>query len=491
MESKPDRPTWTKRVLPPLTALAASTALLYLGTGFQPISILTWIAPFPVLWLATRTRTAVAVPVAGLAWLLGSSNAWSYYLDSYDVPLPIAISILLGCATLFALTAWLFRALVVRGRILPAALAAPALWTGASFLIGKASPVGVIGQLMTTQTDLPAALQLASVTGGWGVEYLVLFVPAGIAALLAPDLARPMRIRAAAVTTAILVLTVGFGLARMSTGPGPARTVALVVHADSAWAPDVATTEGEQTLAAYAARIAALPADVDLAVLPEGALGSHDTTLAELTGPLSKVATEHDIDIVVGVILFENDGPDAGGAKYNTAIAIPADGRAPAIYRMHNANTNGSELTTGTELTHLPGAGTLALGVCRDVNFPDPAGAYAEGGARMWLLPARDEIGNSRQHAIAGTIRAMENGMSMAWSAKLGVLFLTDAYGRILGEALADRSGGFVTVVAELPEGPGATFYTRTGDWFPWACAALAAAAFALVFAPRRDRSGA
>lgn len=480
MASRREPPRW----LPPLIALAASSALLYLGTGFHPVSILTWIAPLPVLWLATRTRAGIAVPVAGLAWLLGSSNTWGYYLDSYDVPLPIALSILIGCALLFALSAWLFRALAVQGRLVLAALAAPAFWAGASFLIGKASPVGVIGQLMTTQTDLPAAMQLAPVTGGWGVEFLILFVPAGIAAALTPGIARSQRIRTAVITGAVLVLALGFGVARMSAEPGDGRTVALLVRDDSVWAPDVATPEGAEAVAAYAAQIAALPAEVDLVVLPEGAFGVHDTALADLAGPLGTLG----VDIVAGAILFEDGGPDAGGTKWNTSIAIHADGRQPTVYKMWNANTDGSRLSRGTELAFL---GTAALGVCRDVNFADPAASYAESGARTWLLPAQDQVVNGRQHAVAGLLRAMEHGMSMAWSAKLGTPMLTDAYGRVLGEAVTDKSHGFVSVVAEVPDGPGATFYTRTGDWFPWACAAGALAAFALVLWGRRGRSGA
>ncbi|GIG64166.1 nitrilase-related carbon-nitrogen hydrolase [Phytomonospora endophytica] len=479
-----------EKLWPPLIALAASTALFYVGTGFRPVSILTWVAPLPVLWLATRVGTPVAVPVAGLAWFLGSSNTWAYYLDSYDVPLPIALGILVGCALLFALSVWLFRALAVPGRVVLASLAAPALWTGASFLIGKVSPVGVIGQLMTTQTDLPATLQLASVTGGWGVEFLVLFVPAGIAAAVSHGIPRSRRIRAAVVTGAVLVLALGFGIARMSADPGESRNVALLVRDNAAWAPDVALPEGAEAVAAYAAQIAALPAEVDLVVLPEGAFSAFDDTLGELTGPLGTVAAEHGVDIVAGLILFEDGGPDRGGTKWNTAIAIPASG-TPSVYRMWNANTDGSKLSRGGELAFVPGGGTLALGVCRDVNFPDPAASYAEAGARMWLLPAQDQVVNGRQHAVAGVLRAMEHGMSLAWSSKLGTLMLTDAYGRILAEADADKTHDFVTVVAEVPAGPGATFYTRTGDWFPWGCAGLAAGAFALVLWGRRGRSGA
>jgi apolipoprotein N-acyltransferase len=113
---------------------------------------------------------------------------------------------------------------------------------------------------------------------------------------------------------------------------------------------------------------------------------------------------------------------------------------------------------------------------CGDVNFPNPTRDYAAAGARLMAIPASDEDVNGRQHAIAGMLRGVENGMSIAWAGQRGTLLVSDAYGRVLAEDRTDRTRPFVIVTADLPAGPGSTFYTRTGDWFPWLCAILAVA---------------
>ncbi|GLZ77908.1 apolipoprotein N-acyltransferase [Actinorhabdospora filicis] len=456
-----------RRIVPPLTALAVSAALFYLGTGFTPIGLLAWLAPLPVLLVAPRVRGLTATAIAFAAWFLGSANSWGYYLDSFDVPLPIAIPIVVGQAVLFAGGVALYRALLTAGRPLPAALAPPALWAGAIFLIGMASPVGVIGPLATSQADIPVVLRLASLTGGTGIEFLVLFIPCGLAAALT---VRKGRALTAIVTAAVLAAALGYGLARPLAGAGPGRTVALVARDHSPWAPDVTTPEGREILAAYTERIAALPDDVDLAVVPEGAFTVHAPDLPALTEPLRATG----VDVAIGVIYYEND------RKYNTTLAVPADGGPPAMYRMWHANPSGG-LTAGTDLVMLPGTGDVALGMCRDVNFPDPAGAYADAGAKSIVLPGRDGDSNGRQHAIAAVIRGVEHGMSVAWSADQGVVLLADAHGRILAEGPTDGTG-FTIVSAVLPDGPGATPYTRLGDWFGWTSAALA---LALLVAPR------
>ncbi|MDT5025490.1 MAG: apolipoprotein N-acyltransferase [Micromonosporaceae bacterium] len=103
---------------------------------------------------------------------------------------------------------------------------------------------------------------------------------------------------------------------------------------------------------------------------------------------------------------------------------------------------------------------------CGDVNFQNLTRSYAAAGATFMAIPASDEDVNGRQHAVAGMLRGIENGLSIAWSGQRGTLMLSDAYGRVLGEDRTDQSRPFVTAIAAVPPGSGATFYTRTGDWF-------------------------
>jgi apolipoprotein N-acyltransferase len=226
---------------------------------------------------------------------------------------------------------------------------------------------------------------------------------------------------------------------------------------------------------AYADQIATLPPEVDLVVLPEGGFSATDDTLSALTEPLAEVARENRVDIVVGLMLF------SGGAKYNTAYAISGtEGTAPVTYRKwHNGGEGG--VTTGRDLVTLPDDDRIALAVCMDVNFPDPARSYAASGARVLALPASDEMVNGWQHSRAALVVGIQNGLAVAWSGQRGTLMLADGYGRVLAEARTDEKAAFATVVATVPAGPGATPYTRLGDWFGWAVVALLLAALVVV----------
>lgn len=499
MASKPDRPDRAGRPERPerarlngcglglvLLAVAASAACFYFGYSLHPVPVLAWIAPVPVLLVATRTSAPVALGASFAAYLIGALSTAGYYLHSYDVPLPMGIMILVGGAAMFMGVVWLLRRLVHKGRPLLGVLTAPALWTSMMFLTGLFSPIGVIGLLMTTQGDVPVVLQFTSLLGQWALEYAVLMVPLAVGVLAAPGavVARGARIRTGVALGLVVTLILGFGAIRLSTvDDGDRRNVALVVADHAPWGTDMATPDGKALLDGYIAQIRALPGNVDLVVLPEGGFKADDASLPNLVGPLSTVAAERHADIVVGLMLF------TGGKKYNTAYVVPADGSLPAYYARWNVGGGGGS-TPGTELAYVPGDPATGLAICGDLNFADPVRDYAADGARLMAVPASDEDVNGRQHAFGGVLRGVQNGMALAWSGQRGTLTLADAYGRIVAEGSTDESKPFAVVTGEVPLGPGATAYTRLGDWFGWMTLGLVVLGLAGAFTPGRGRRG-
>lgn len=459
MDSKRDR------VLAGLGAALCSGLLSFFGTGFTPVPALTWLAPLPVLLLAPRVSVRSSAVAAFLAGVLGSANNWAHSLHSNDVPLPMALGISAGTAATLTAVVLLFRALVLRGLPLLATVAAPAVWTGALYLVSLANPTGVMGTPANSMGDVPVVLQIASVTGFWGIEFVLLLVPAGIAAMAGTPVSRW---RVGAALGVVLVGVLGFGIIRLAGETGPSQQVALIAPNQGHWAVDVATADGEQLVRAYADRIAALPQGVRLVVLPEGEFGVDDASLPSLVTPLTRAARDRGADVVVGYVRRSGD------AKLNTALAIPADGGAPTAYVRGQAR----------ELVYAAGAGVQ---ICGEVNLANPSRDYAAAGARAMAVPAADEKVNGWQHARVASLRGVENGFGVAWSGRSGALMVSDGMGRIVAEAHTGGSDTFTTVVAGLPAGPGATPYTRLGDWFAWLCLAIAVAA--VIVAVRRQRA--
>ncbi|MGW4525833.1 acyltransferase [Amycolatopsis sp. NPDC004378] len=448
-----------------VVATAVSAVLFFFGTGLDPVPELAWLAPLPVLLLAPRVPAAAALGCAFAAHLAGSSGSWSYFWHSQAVPRPAALAILGGSALLFALSAGLFRLLVRRGHGFLAAFAAPALWTVGLYVVSLLNPTGLMGTLMTTQADRPSVLRLAAITGGWGVEFLVLFVPAAVAAALAPGVRGVSRLTALVAVAAALL-----GLACWSVPAltGPATRVALVAPGEHRWAVDVATPDGQALVRSYVDQIGRLPDGVQAVVLPEATFAVDTASRPRLVEAFTDVARTRNLDVVTGVLDTTPEG------RFNAALAVSPSG-APVEYRKWH-NGDAKNIASGTELARVAGIGLM---VCMDVNFADPSGGYGAAGTGLVLIPASDEDVDGREHSRTALIRGVENGFSVAWSAARGTPMLADAHGRVLADT---HPGGspFSVVTADVPVGPGKTFYARFGDWFAWLCGLVALAGIAV-----------
>lgn len=463
-DTTPVHPARAGRAVVGVVAALGSAALFYFGTGFAPMAVLTWLAPLPVLFMAPRVPATATAVMAFFGYFLGTINEWGFFAHSHDEPVGVGLAVSAGCAVVFAVLALIFRGLLLRGRPVLAVLAAPAVWAGALSLVARYNPIGVMGTLATTQTELPMLLQTASITGFLGIEFLVLFVPCVLAALAAPTEVRPVaRVRTLVLAAVLAGLVLGGGALRIALArpAGPAEHVALITSTNTAWAPDPTTPAGAALLDGYAARISALPTGTQLVVLPEGAFSANGAGLSVLVDKLSPLATDRDLTIVVGVV--EGSG--------NLALSILPDGNTMNYLKWHD-----TVAAKGHQLVYPPLTGAkLGVEVCADADFTDPSRGYAKGGAQLLAIPASDEGADGLEHARTAQLRGVENGLGIAWADRDGELLVADGFGNVVAKAdSATAPGQFAVLTAAVPPNPGTTLYTRLGDWFGWLCLGLA-----------------
>jgi apolipoprotein N-acyltransferase len=465
-------------------AAAASAVLFYLGTGLRPVPWLTWLAPLPVLLLAPRVHWRTAFTVAAAAWLGGESAMWHYFISTLRIPAAAGVAVIVGSALLFGLAVLPARALMLRRHPLIATVVFPAAWVVVEFAMSRVGPFGAWWSLAYTQANVLPVLQITSVTGIWGVTFLVLGAPAAVAALLAPG-ARG-RLRVAVAATAVLAIALGYGGWRLRSSDGRQPERVALLASDRAIAPvPVDTAAGRKLLDAYAAGIQALSAQgVRIAVLPEKTFVAADASLPALTGPLSRLAQKRHLDIIVGVVLERNTG------LYNAAIDIPADGGRPVTYfKRHLIPGVEHKFTPGDSPAFVSGEGDRwAIAICFDLDFPGLVRDYRQQGATVLFAPAWDFGEDAWLHSRMAVTRGVENGMTIVRSARQGALTVSDPYGRVIAEGRTSGSS-MVTVTAQLPSRAVSTLYTRFGDWFAWVCVIMFAAGTA-ASCLRRSRAG-
>ena len=460
--------------------LAAAAALFFLGTGLRPMWACTWLAAIPVLWIAPRLTAWRALVVAAAAYALGGLNVWSY--SRTVLPTWLVASLLLSTGLLFGVGVLCFRGAVQRGKLWQAALVFPAFWVTLEFAVAMLSVHGTFGNLSYSQMDFLPILQIASVTGIWGISFSILFFAASAAVLFGPD-TRSRKIPLAAGAAAFLVAVIGFGFWRLAATPknSPAIKVALI-DSDSPENLRGSTAEATQGIfERYANAMKPLAREgVELFVLPEHNGPVTDASEATADAFFGRLARETGAYIAIGV---DRISPNISWNQER--LYSPRDGSVALYNKHHLLPRFEDEFAPDVKRTVIRGAsGQWGMQICKDLDFPRLSREYSEDGIGLLVVPAWDFVEDGWLHGRMAILRGVESGFSIARSAKLGILTVTDDRGRILAER-PTVGVPFASLVAMVPVRHDSTLYSRFGNWFAWLCLLLLPTTLASIYAER------
>jgi apolipoprotein N-acyltransferase len=373
--------------------------------------------------------------------------------------------------------ALLFRALLLRGAAWSALMAFPAAWVVYEFVRNVTTSGGTAGSFAYSQLSFLPFLQLASLTGPWGMTFFLLLFPAALTVgwhLHSTSQKKAAQIVIAALGSIVLLLV--FGMVRLGMPLHTAQVRVGLIASDAREnvfiADPGANTErlfreyaaAAETLAGRGAKVIVLPEKLGTTVGP----GTTSTdaifqSLADKTG-----AT-----IVVGMV-------DVASPLEHNQARVYAPSASMSLYnKQHMLPPMESMFTPGTKLTQLQRpSGMWGVAICKDMDFASPSSLYGKAGVGLLLVPGWDFNIDRGWHGHIAIMRGVESGFSIAHAAKNGYLTVTDNRGRILAQTRSD-SAPFATLIAEVPVAHASTLYLLWGDWFAWL--SLAMLVFALI----------
>ncbi len=419
---------------------------------------------------------------------------------------PVSIGVLLALVGYLAFYFTVFgglSALACRFGGARAILAAPVLWVGLEFL--RNYPWGGFPWCLLgySQVRVLPVIQLASITGIYGVSLLVVFVNAVVAYVLTQPGRR--QVWTAVMPTAwLLAGVVGFGLWELSM-PLPEATypVAAVqgnVLQENKWDPGFAQRNyaDHVELSRQASRQGAR-----LVVWPESSTPFDFDRTPQLAESIRELARSSGIYLIFGSDDNEHFGRGEGGGHriYNGAKLVTPDGEVILRYRkiilvpfgeyvpMKELFFFAEKLTEGVS-DFSPGRevmvadveeGRLGLFICYEAVYPGLVRRFVRGGAQLLVNITNDGwFGRSSgpyQHLDMATARAVETRRYLVRAANTGISAIVDPYGRVL-----KQSDLFVKEVVSGRVGfrNDETLFVRYGNLVAQACA-VATVVFGIV----------
>jgi apolipoprotein N-acyltransferase len=503
-----------------LTFAAVSGAALSLSyTGFY-LSIYSWLCVGILLIVLFDARPRVAFGCGflhGLFFCL-TSVPWIAAVLSLHGGLSRAggwgVLLLIAGAwgVLTGSFAWCVQRLA-RSSIVLACIGAPFLWVTFEFARAHLPEISFPWNLLGYPASANLALlQLTTVTGIWGLSFVVaafnsLLAWADTGSIRAP--VQRVAILAAAAVLIALISTVGPHFVLSASAQHYARAVQTNFPESPEYPQDWFQTHTRDLDEIERLSLERSDRQPDLLVWPEAPapFSFEDPQFARRA---SSLAIRFHHPFLAGVIEWKPFTDTSGGsshivqAPYNSAILVDAQGQDvftydkvhlvpfgeyepfPLIHRVVtsvSSEVGGFRKGTKYSVGHLPGGFAFGTFICYEAIYPGEVRRFAADGAQLYINISNDGwFGRSaapEQHLRMARVRAVENRRWLIRVTNNGYTASVDPYGRIVATLPPD-----LRTSTDLPYDfrTDETLYTRFGDWFAWLCVIVSAILLASSF---------
>src|SRR6266516_2510287 len=476
--------------------LVLAIVFLLFGTARCTIPLAAWLYP---IFLLRFVRTQPLWRGIGLS-LLATLLVFVFVLQGvFPIPGALYYLCVFFMGVPFTLPYLIDRVLAPRLGGMSGTLVFPLAVTSVWYLNALLNPLSgaQLNPAYTQYGDLPL-LQLLSVTGLWGIVFLMSWL-AGLFNWAWEQGFAWRRVRGgAALYAGLLALVLLFGGARLALFPAQGSTVRvagispshalldardkqlsqLPLHTRKALASGTATpAERELFRQAFAPvndellslSLKEARAGAKIIVWPEGrakVLQEDEAALLARASALAR-ATGTYLDLGMSVVLSH---PVQSHILLNESILIDPSGNV--VWRYEKTHVAPPDAATnvpgdGQVPTVQTPYGRLSTVICYDADFPDTIRQAGQAGADIMLVPGNDWQAIDPMHPQMATFRAIENGFSEVRQASNGLAMTVDYEGHVLA-----ASDYFTTdqqvMVADVPMQGVRTIYATIGDLFAW-----------------------
>lgn len=467
--------------------LAVAAVLLLFANGANTIPIAAWLAPVFMLRFVRGQSRKVGLPVAYL--LLIAEFAFQF---RGMVPIP-------GVAYYIFLAVWgvpLFLPYVI-DRLLThklsgftASLVFPTAWAATEYVLSL-GPYATWGSAAYSQYGNLPLLQLLSVTGLWGITFLMGWFAAVCNSLWEEGLDSKQAHQGVWLCVGTIALVMLLGGARLALFPPFSQTVRVASISKRTIEPQIDNAALGRAFAGQGSR-------EDLDAIQTWAAAMDNDLLSRAEREMQAGARIVFWGETNAAVLKQNEASviARGGdlaAKYhaylgmglgvlNTGKTPPGENKLVLIERNGHVawEYNKAHPVPGPEAAEMLAGdgrlrtldtpyGRLSSIICYDADFPQ---SLAQAGALrtdVMLDPSNDWRAIDPWHTQMAAFRAIEQGFNLIRQTSGGLSAAFDYQGRRLAAMDYYQTSDYA-MISEVPTRGVRTIYSRLGDWFAWVC---------------------
>jgi apolipoprotein N-acyltransferase len=463
----------------------------------QVIALAAWLAPVFLLRFArTCNRRRLVMPLIFLAYAAGifiSLRGWEggislieYVLGLMVFPLSKGLLYTLP----YAVDGWISRRLGPWGRT----LVFPLAFTTVDWVMSRLVIIMNTGSPAYSQYGNLALMQIISVTGMWGLTFLIMWFAATVNVLWEGHFDwRPVRGELGLYAAVLLAVFIYGGL-RLSLAAPTAETVkAATITLDAAtrqaatspvnWATFNQSTDAQRAAARPGFQLTVdqmlartetvLRGGAKLVSWQEAAALVLEEDKQSVLDEVSALARQYDAYIQIG--LWVSARTPARTFVHNQSILVDTTGHVVWTYDKTHPVFPNEWYVMVLGSGHLPivdtSYGRMSTAICNDLHFPALIGQAGQKGVDIFLAPYSSISGFEQEDFVVAVYRAVENGFSLVRPTGNGLSAVVDYEGRVLGsQDYFTTSSGMM--LAAVPLHGVKTVYSQIGDLFAYLCVA-------------------
>ncbi len=463
----------------PYTWLVVGVALMYYSNWTWAFPAATWLFSIFLLRFIRTQKKRTGLPVlCSASIIVGVASMWKLLAIEAISP---SFRVLSGLAVgvVFFLPFLADRLIASQLPGIVATLVFPCSWTALEYL--KSLGGGSWGALAYTQYGNLPLMQLASITGIWGVSFLITWFASITNFALEQQFAWVKYKKIAILYGLIIFFVFLYGYGRPSIADKPTDTICIASVTNPRdfvtrfYKPDWTDRNSayqymqEDLDYFFNETINSVKAGAEIVFWQEYAVSVMEENEQEFIQRAEKIAREEQIYLALAIGLFPLNYPKQ--PWQNKLIWINPNGKVIAEYLKLKPAPPLEPIIPGKGgISILDTAyGRIASVICADLDYPSLIHQAGTHNTDLLLIPAQDWAAVDPLHTYMAVFRAIENGTSMIKGTGGGLSIAVDPYGRTIN-TFDYFSSTQKQMISCLSIKGVVTMYSQISDAFAWLC---------------------
>ncbi len=464
------------KIVKNVALLLAGAFLFYFTKGILSFALAAWIYPVFMLQVSRKENKIYAGLIIPL--ITGICSQLSLWKFTYDSSSSLLFYIPFFLGLLIGLLFFIDRLVYSKIKGFSATLFFPLLYTTFDFLLNLFNPFGTLGILGYSQFDFLSFSQLASITGMWGLTFMIAWFGSIVFWGLENYAAGKSIKKGLAIYFSILITILIYGSIRLSM-PISGKTVTITgIHTYDRNKEGAAMWEylDKGDLAAFkkisdvviqrliSTTIMQANAGAKIIVWPEISPNILKKDEPGLLNVFRKLAADLKIYLVTTPYSTSISGLKP---ENKTVVFSPNGSRIINHYKYGGSFIEGTVAGDKLIKSAITQYGKIVAIICWDGDFPSIVKQVGKSGTDILIIPASDWKEIDPAHAMVAVYRSIENGCSVVRQTQNGMSFMTDPRGKVITQLNHFTTNDWV-MTGQVPTKKWFALYPVIGDLFGW-----------------------